>query len=139
MPVTKEQAEAMAYVAVAARPHGAPRWDAAGVVAAIRKVSHLHLADVALAVFRAADDRSLNTPAPIGIPSAPCWRERNADRPAEARPFDPAETCGHCSRIRAVCEADRNDTEHTFESIYARDARVAREQAARRRATEETA
>lgn len=138
MPVTKEQAEALAFVAAAARPYGAPRWDPAGVVAAIRKVAHLSLVDVALAVFRAADDPNLRTPAPIGIPTAPCWRERNPDRPVEHRPHDTRETCGHCSRVRAVCEADRMSG-HDFESIQARDARVAREQAARRAGTTEGA
>ena len=52
MPVTKAQAASLAELAAACRPHGAPRWDAAGIVAAIGKVKHLSLADVALAVFQ---------------------------------------------------------------------------------------
>lgn len=96
MPVTDQQARALAFLAAAARPSGARRWDEPGIVAAIAKVKHLHLADVALAAMRAADDRTLETPGAIGNPASSCWRERNADRPrASVRSAGPwCKSCG---------------------------------------------
>lgn len=105
MPVTKPQAEALTTLAIACRPHGARHWDAAGVMAQILKVRHLSLADVALAVIRAADDRSLETPAPIGNPRAHCWKERANDRPQEPTPYDPQTACGICDKPEAKCRA----------------------------------
>lgn len=96
MPVTKDQAAQLAHLASACRPHGARHWDTAGIVAAIGKVKHLALADVMLAVARAADDRALETPAPIGNPQAHCWRERKSDRPAEVVKRTAAEFCATC-------------------------------------------
>src|ERR1044072_2861107 len=98
MPVTKDQAATLAQLAIACRPHGARHWDAGGIVAAIGKVKHLSLADVALAVIRAADDRALETPGPIGNPRAHCWSERKADRPAPLEPWNPHEFCEACGR-----------------------------------------
>lgn len=114
MAVTADQAHMLASLAVAARPHGAPHWDAPGVVAAIGNVKHLALADVMAAVARGAADRTLNTPAPIGIPSSSCWKERVAERAAPARePFDPSAFCGICSQPEARCT--RNPfAEHEF-------------------------
>lgn len=81
MPVTKDQAILIAELAAAARPFGARRWDIAGIVAAIRPVAQMHLADVILAAIRAADDHTLDTPAAIGNTKSSCWRERGTDRP----------------------------------------------------------
>jgi len=80
MPVTKDEAHMLATLAVACRPHGAPRWDAPGVVAAVGKVAHLSLADVALATIRAADDSTTKTPGVIGNTRSECWRERKPNR-----------------------------------------------------------
>lgn len=77
--------ERLATLAADARPHGARRWDIPGTVAAIRKVQHLALADVAMAVVRAASDRSLNTPAAIADLRSSAWRERLTD-PIPAKP-----------------------------------------------------
>jgi hypothetical protein len=96
MPVTKDQAHMLAAIAVACRPHGATHWDAPGVVAAIGRVSNLHLPDVAKAVIRCAEDPTAKTPAPISNPSATCWRERTqavAPRNVEAR-----HRCGICGQ-----------------------------------------
>jgi hypothetical protein len=105
MTVTKPQAEALTTLAIACRPTGASRWDPAGVMAAIGKVRHLSLADVALAVIRAADDRALETPAPIGNPKAHCWRERGTDRPRELDPYDLNLACGICDLRQDQCQA----------------------------------
>lgn len=119
MPVTKDQAEMIATLAVAARPHGARRWDAPGVMAAMSRVRHLDLAEVMMAVARAARDSELNTPAPIGNPAALCWIERPVER------FEPDKTtaedrCGICGRSRGRCEsAPRHaDDDHSFESDF---------------------
>jgi len=47
MPIDKPTAEALAVVAIASRPPGATRWDAAGILAALRKVHHLEAGEVA--------------------------------------------------------------------------------------------
>ena len=52
MPIDKPTAEALAVVAIASRPAGATRWDAAGILAALRKVHHLEAGEVAATVVR---------------------------------------------------------------------------------------
>lgn len=100
MPVDKPQAQMLATLAVACRPHGAPRWDEAGTLAAIAKVRHLALADVAHAVIRAAEDRDARTPAVIASTASLHWRETRTDRPAPLIPGN-AETCCHkCGKVR---------------------------------------
>lgn len=131
MPVTPEQAHMLASLAADCRPHGARRWDAPGVVAAIKAVSHLSLADVALAVIRAADDANLDTPGPIRKPSSSCWRERNPDRQVVRKPFTPANTCGICGKQEPECAAISPDISgHTFQSTNdtRRNARTAPEE-----------
>lgn len=112
MSVNEQQARALAFLATSCRPHGASRWDEAGVLAAIAKVKHLALADVMLAVARAADDRELKTPGAIGNTTAPCWRERDSNRPAPREPFDPDLFCGICNRPGD----GRHPDDHDFES-----------------------
>lgn len=86
MPVTRHQAELIAELAADMRPHGAGRWDHPGIVAAIYRVQTLALADVAMAAFRAAADRTLNTPAAIGDTKSSAWRERLTEPvPTKAR------------------------------------------------------
>lgn len=63
-------------LAADARANGARRWDTPGTIAAIRKVQHLALPHVAMAVLRAAADRTLNTPAAIADLRSSAWRER---------------------------------------------------------------
>lgn len=98
MPVTRDQADVLAALAVAIRAenrHG--RWDKPGIVAAIGRVKSRSLADVVLAVARAADMPDLDTPGAIGNPTASCWVERKVDRmPLE--PYDPTTACDTCSQ-----------------------------------------
>ena len=79
MTVTADQAKMLTTLALAIRPHGAPRWDGPGVMAALKRVAHLKLSDVTRAVTRAAEDAGLQTPAPIGIPTSPCWADKVLD------------------------------------------------------------
>lgn len=113
MTVTKDQAESLTALALACRPHGARHWDGPGILAAIGKVKHLALADVAAAVIRAAADRTVETPGVIANPKSPCWRERIAD-PSTKPTFRPpmkAEECrthaGQWADSCSACAADR--------------------------------
>jgi hypothetical protein len=119
MPVTKEQAAMIADLASAARPHGARRWDAPGIVAALAKVRHLELAEVLMAVGRAARDRDLETPAAIGNPSAPCWIERPIER-ATPEKTTPDTRCGICGHARERCATAPRfaDDDHAFEPDF---------------------
>lgn len=119
MPVTKPQAEMLTALAVAARPHGARRWDPPGVMAALAKVRHLDLAEVLMAVGRAARDRTLDTPAAIGNPAAPCWVERPVER-WQPEKVERSNRCGVCSQRREVCERTPRwaDDDHTFVPDY---------------------
>jgi hypothetical protein len=98
MPVTKDQAHALAALVVACRPYGAPRWDEAGVLAAIGKVRHLALPDVILAAVRAADDRSTKTPGVLANTTSPCWRERGTDRPQPIEAYRADAFCHACAK-----------------------------------------
>jgi hypothetical protein len=46
MPLTDQDIRALVHLAVACRPLGAPRWDEAGIFAAIAKVRTLAIDDV---------------------------------------------------------------------------------------------
>ena len=96
MPVTKDQAHMLAALAVACRPHGAPTWDAPGVVAAIGKVANLSLADVAMACIRAASDKTALTPAVIAATSSIHWAEKVTPQmtPRNPRPHEACDVCG---------------------------------------------
>ncbi len=121
MPVTKDQADMLAHLACAARPHGARRWDEPGVVAALLNVRHLDLAEVMGTVARAAADGELQTPGAIGNPAAPCWRNHDtADAPVTRDKYDPATTCTSCGLERQTCEARRSpDDDHVFAPVGA--------------------
>lgn len=115
MPVTRDQAAALAELAAAIRPHGARRWDKTGIVAAISNVKDMHLADVCMAVIRAADDRTLETPGAIGNPKAPCWADKRNDRPQPITPYDPLATCGICGKDEGFCRRNPHSG-HEFTS-----------------------
>lgn len=118
MTFTRDQADHLAALAQAIRPQGAPRWDAAGIMAALAKVRHLSLADVALAVIRAADDRDAKTPAVITNLRSPHWRERNPDRPRELDHTAPEYRCATCNKPKDRCHVTRiADDDHEFESL----------------------
>ena len=116
MTVTPEQAKMLTALVIAIRPHCAPHWDAPGVMAALKRVAHLRLADVTRAAVNAAEDPTLKTPAPIGIPSSPCWADKVlVDRPVR-EPFDRSTFCGICGEPRDRCER-KWAGDHVFESV----------------------
>lgn len=98
MPVTRDQADVLAALAVAIRAESRyDRWDKPGIVASIGHVKERSLADVMLAVARAADMPDLDTPGAIGNPTTSCWDERKTDR-QRLEPYDPAISCDTCSQ-----------------------------------------
>jgi hypothetical protein len=123
MPLTDQDIRALVHLAVACRPKGAPRWDEQGIFASIAKVRQLHLADVALAVIRAADDAGAKTPGVIANTSAPNWQERSAPRPAPIEHYDRRVHCDVCGKT-----ADRHGdlAGHTFESRHEAEQRRVR-------------
>jgi len=122
MPLTDQDIRALVHLATACRPNGAPRWDEAGIYASIAKVRNLHLADVALAVIRAADDAGAKTPGVIANTSAPNWQERSAPRPRPLDPYDANRFCHVCGRSDHPGPSD-----HDFETEVAYRRRLAAE------------
>lgn len=96
MPLTDQDIRALTYLAARCRPSGAPRWDEAGIAAAITKVRHLHLTDVVMAAIQGADDEKAVTPGVIANTSSPNWQVRPVRPPALA-PYDPTTACDICS------------------------------------------
>lgn len=117
-----------ALAAAAARPHGAPRWDAPGISAAIFKVKHLALGDVMRAVANAADDRDAQTPGVIANMRSACWQDRPM-RPAPLEVLPPEHRCGICGKSRRrACESSPRfaDDDHRFEADFHVQARELR-------------
>lgn len=136
MTIDKRHLEELADLAIEIRPHGAPRWDKAGVVAALLRVQHIRLSEVTRVVIAAAEDRSLQTPAAIGNVEAPVWRVTNpAALPAAVRTH-PGRLCSVCSLPESRCRAQWSD-DHEYlsndalrkeveqQDPYERDSRLA--------------
>ena len=102
MPVTKDQAHMLASLAVACRPYGAPHWDAPGVVAVLAKLADRALADVAMALLRAASDAAAQTPGVLTAPASIHWRERLTPQSAPRAPRA-GESCGVCGKHLDGC------------------------------------
>lgn len=114
--IDKQHAQMLATLACAARPRGAPKWDPAGVVAALANVRHLTLAEVAHAVFNAAANKELRTPGAIGNTGSEVWRTEPSTTLAR-EPYDAFTTCGICGRARHDCERNPHG-DHDFESQH---------------------
>lgn len=101
MTMTQADAEHLAHVAVAIRRElGLSTWDHRGVVAQIRKVADRPLADVAMAVTRAAAFPDARTPGVIPRLDGEHWRERITDPTTPPR-IPRADWCRDCGRHRA--------------------------------------
>lgn len=116
MSVNREQAQMIAALAIACRPHGSTHWDAAGVMAEVGKVKDRQLADVILAVIRAADDRTAKTPGVISAPGSQHWKERGTTAPRN-EPYDRGGTCSTCSLPAEKCRAVWRD-DHPYISVH---------------------
>lgn len=104
MPVTDQQARALAFLAAAVRPYRAPTWDEAGIVANIAKVRDRDLALVAMAVIRAAADPALKSPGVIPT-NGPHWTEKLTEPKWQPEVLTPAERCSVCSQREDRCRA----------------------------------
>jgi hypothetical protein len=116
MPVTEQQARAIAFLAVAARPTGASRWDEAGVYANIIKVADRSLGSVVIATMQAAEDRNAHSPGVLPT-AGPHWRNPESAPPKPLNVWDHDTICTTCSRPEAQCKAVRHaDDDHEFVS-----------------------
>lgn len=117
MPVNQQQQRAIAFLAAAARPYGAPAWDESGILANVAKVADRNLASVVIAVMRAAEDRNATTPGVIPT-NGPHWRDPGSAPPPPFEPFDQSAFCGTCGKPEARCQSTRvADDDHPFESV----------------------
>lgn len=98
MPVTEQQARAITFLALAARPRHAPKWDEAGVYANVMKCADRDVGIVAIAVIQAAQDRSAVNPGVIPS-NGPHWRAPDPGQtPTPLNTYDPATCCDICTR-----------------------------------------
>lgn len=98
MPVTRDQAHALATLAQAIRTEtsGAGEWDAPGILAQLEALRGMSLAEVMRAVSRLAEDPNVKTPGGLRDMKNPCWRERVIGQtPRNPRP---SEACGICGK-----------------------------------------
>jgi hypothetical protein len=104
--ITRSQADLLAALAADIRPTNASRWDKPGIVAALAKVKTAPLADVAMALIRAATDPEARTPACITNTNSPHWAERITPPGEGVQPPRPSEACKVCGRHgdRCICE-----------------------------------
>lgn len=99
--ITDQQARAIAFLAAAARPQHAKRWDENGIYVFVMKVRHMGLADVTAAAMRAAADRTLQTPAAISDTKSSAWRERITQHTTPNNKFE--ECRNHVGEIASNC------------------------------------
>ncbi|MBB3040999.1 hypothetical protein [Nocardioides soli] len=92
-------------------------------MAALGKVRHFDLGEVMMTVGRAARDRTLETPAAIGNPAAPCWIERPVER-WQPEKVERSNRCGVCNQRRDICERTPRwaDDDHVFTPDYVQPA-----------------
>lgn len=115
--LTADDIAALSGILAKLRPHGAPRWQAAGVRASLAKVAHLNAADALMAAIRLSQDRSADTPAQMGIPASECWREKVAEKNARPEPYDKGGSCSTCSLPHEKCRRVWGD-DHQFVSVH---------------------
>ena len=97
MPVTDQQARAIAFLAASVRPHGASRWDEGGIYANVMKVADRQLSTVVIAVMQAAEDRGALSPGVIPT-TGPHWRDPGSAPKPATRPWSAAEFCHVCGQ-----------------------------------------
>jgi hypothetical protein len=123
--ITKDQAQMLAHLAIACRPHRAPTWDEAGVMANIAKVKERALPEIVMAVIQAAADRECVSPGVIPSPGSH-WQVAMKPPPFVPNVLGPGDRCGICGQSRDRCttaprfgdpKRDEND-DHVFTPDY---------------------
>lgn len=108
--IDQQQQRAIAYLAARMRPTGSTPWDEPGIVASLAPLAHMQLAEVVMAVTRAASNPAAKTPGVIAVVTGEHWRERVTPRTA-VRPPKRGEECEHhpgrFGDNCAGCAADR--------------------------------
>lgn len=96
MAIDEQQMRAIAFLTARCRPTGAKAWDEPGIVANLRKVAHLNVAEVIIASVRAAANRQADSPGVIPNLTGEHWREKVAERttPTPPRREDQCHDCG---------------------------------------------
>jgi hypothetical protein len=79
--LTADEVTCLAGIIAKLRPHGARRWDPAGIRAKLMDVAEIDAAEVIKAAVRLAQDREALTPGQIAKPESGCWRERLRELP----------------------------------------------------------
>jgi hypothetical protein len=118
MPVTPDQERMIVWAAGQLRPHGARRWDAAGIAKFVAQRKHLAFHEVLLDVIACAIDPNAHSPAVIGKVD---WRSRLLNVAGERLPepepaWDDGDRCAECSKPKHVCESIKHSG-HEFTSI----------------------
>lgn len=119
MTVTRDQAQMLATLAVNCRPHRAPTWDHAGVMAAIAQIREMSLPEVILRVIRAAADRDAQTPGVIPK-NGPHANEQLKPPKWEPNIVPPEDRCGICSHHRhdGKCTRCAPNEDHAWEPDF---------------------
>lgn len=103
MTVNKDQAQMLAALAVACRPHRAPTWDEPGVLAQIAKVRERDLGLVAVAVLLAAVDPDAKTPGVIPT-NGSHWNVAFKPGPYVPNVIPPEVRCSTCGLAESDCK-----------------------------------
>lgn len=112
MPATDQQLRAIAFLAIASRPHGARVWDEAGTFANLAKVRDRSLGSITIAAIQAAEDRNADTPGVIPAPG-PHWRTPAAAPTTASDKTDPSAHCATCGHTETACRM-RWATDHEY-------------------------
>lgn len=105
MTASDQDLRAITHLALACRPHGAPRWDADGIYANLAKVRDRSVGSITIAAVQAAEDRNAVTPGVIPT-SGPHWRPPEAAPIAPTR-VEPSAHCTSCGKDKTTCDTRR--------------------------------
>lgn len=127
MSIDAQQRRALAYLTRTYRTtiHNASAWDEPGIMAALTRVQHLDIGNVAMAAMRCAADATIKTPAMIGDPASSVYRERLGPERAR-RHTSPATACRTCGRDVGPDCCDRPSSQPEPAGDYAGHAETAR-------------
>lgn len=116
MSIDEQQMRAIAFIAARCRPSGAKAWDEPGIVANLRKLAHVNLAEVTMATIRAASNRQAENPGVIPVMTGEHWREKVSDSPRPHPPRRDEECHAHPGQRATNCGGCRADHQRGDES-----------------------